>query len=224
MTFRSGNKAIRDHRQEGKDLLVFTDLGKGKGVRYEGLFEYIDYREVHGHDKDRNWRKIIVFDLVRVNTAAVAEPTDATAESNTGPVQAPAASLEDLRTTAYAACSNSPAEKRTGQTKRTWRERSRAVRAYVLARAKGTCEACDQEAPFLRQHDGSPYLEPYHTTRLADDGLDHPSTVAAICPTCHRRIHFGIDGDSWNQQLQKRLAEKERTSAGGGGSRQYRQG
>ena len=158
--------------------------------------------------------EIIVFDLVRVNTVALAEQTDTTAESNTDPVQAPSASLEDFRTDAYAASNNSPAGKRTGQTKRTWRERSRAVRVYVLARAKGVCEACDEDAPFLRQHDGSPYLEPHHTTRLADEGLDHPSTVAAICPTCHRRIHFGIDGDSWNQQLQKRLAEKEPRDSG----------
>lgn len=57
MAFSSGNKAIRDHREEGKDLLVFTDLGKGKGVRFEGLFECIDHREVDGHDKDRNPRK-----------------------------------------------------------------------------------------------------------------------------------------------------------------------
>lgn len=209
MTFSSGNKAIRDHRQDGKDLLVFKDLGKGKGVRYEGLFEYIDHREVDGYDKDRNPRKIIVFDLVRVNTGALAEQTDSSAEPNTDSGQASPASLEDLRSAAYAASNNSPAEKRTGQTKRTWRERSRAVRLYVLARAKGICEACDEDAPFLRQHDGSPYLEPHHTTRLADEGLDHPSTVAAICPTCHRRIHFGIDGDAWNRRLQGRLAVKE---------------
>ena len=39
MIFRAGNKAIRDHRVDGKDLLLFEDLGKGNGVRYVGMFE-----------------------------------------------------------------------------------------------------------------------------------------------------------------------------------------
>jgi 5-methylcytosine-specific restriction protein A len=58
--------------------------------------------------------------------------------------------------------------------------------------------------------DGTPYLETHHTTRLADEGLDHPQTVGAICPTCHRRIHSGIDGDAWNKQLKQRLLKKAR--------------
>lgn len=206
MTFSPGNRAIRDHRKDGKDLLLFTDLGKGKGVRYEGLFECASWREVDGYDKDRSPRKIIVFDLVRVHTAALTENIDDPADTNsTAP---PSSSLEQLCATAYTAFNNSPAGVRTSDAKRTWRERSRAVRNYVLARAKGICEACDQEAPF-RRRDGTPYLEPHHTTRLADEGLDHPRTVGAICPTCHRRIHSGIDGDAWNQRLKTRLAEKE---------------
>jgi 5-methylcytosine-specific restriction protein A len=48
MTFRAGNKAIRDHRKDGKDLLLFTDLGKGNGVRYEGLFECASSKLVDG--------------------------------------------------------------------------------------------------------------------------------------------------------------------------------
>ena len=61
--------------------------------------------------------------------------------------------------------------------------------------------------------DGTPYLEPHHTTRLADEGLDHPATVGAICPTCHRRIHSGADGAAWNERLLKRIAEKEQATA-----------
>jgi hypothetical protein len=61
------------------------------------------------------------------------------------------------------------------------------VKAYVLRRANGCCEACGEEAPFVRK-DGTPYLEPHHTRRVADGGPDHPAWVAAICPTCHRQI------------------------------------
>jgi hypothetical protein len=38
MQFRAGNKAIRDHGRDGKDLLVFEALGKGDGYRFLGQF------------------------------------------------------------------------------------------------------------------------------------------------------------------------------------------
>jgi len=38
MEFIRGNRAIRDHAAEGKDLLVFQMLGKGQGVRFLGAF------------------------------------------------------------------------------------------------------------------------------------------------------------------------------------------
>jgi len=46
-----------------------------------------------------------------------------------------------------------------------------------------------------------PYLEPHHTHRLADGGLDHPAYVAGVCPTCHRRVHHGKDGDKYNESI-----------------------
>ena len=41
--------------------------------------------------------------------------------------------------------------------------------------------------------DGSPYLEPHHITRLADNGPDHPAKVIALCPNCHRKAHSSQD-------------------------------
>ena len=34
MAFKGGNKAVRDHAVNGKDLLVFEALGKGQGYRF----------------------------------------------------------------------------------------------------------------------------------------------------------------------------------------------
>jgi 5-methylcytosine-specific restriction enzyme A len=115
---------------------------------------------------------------------------------------------EELRRAAYAASSGDKMISKASNAKRSWYERSAKVRDYVLIRSKGICEACDQPAPFLKK-DGNPYLEPHHTTRLADEGPDHPAWVGAICPTCHRRIHSGEDGAMWNEQLQERLKAKE---------------
>lgn len=203
MTFTNGNEAIRDHRQNGKDLLLFEDLGKGKGVRYVGLFESASWDEIQSTDKDKNQRKIIVFNLVSVATAA----GDTEAPEASIPVAKPL-SLDALRRAAYTASKTDKAASKASNAKRSWYERSAKVRDYVLARAKGVCEACDQPAPF-RKKDGNLYLEPHHTTRLADEGPDHPAWVGAICPTCHRRIHSGDDGVAWNKRLQDRLKTTE---------------
>lgn len=84
-------------------------------------------------------------------------------------------------------------------------ERSQVVKAYVLARANGVCETCREPAPFEKPN-GEPYLEAHHVFRMSDEGMDTPDAVAAICPTCHRRIHHGRDGDEYN----RRLIEKPR--------------
>jgi 5-methylcytosine-specific restriction protein A len=202
MKFTLGNKAIRDHRQNGKDILLFKDLGKNKGVRYLGLFDCGGWEIIEGVDKHKAARKIIVFDFIPVSSAAL----DADVETE---VTYQIKSLEELRAAALIAASVCGPKVKTGDAKRTWRARSQKVKDYVLARAEGICEACDEPAPFQKK-DGTPYLEPHHTTRLADEGPDHPTSVGAICPTCHRRIHSGRDGALWNKRLQARIAKKER--------------
>jgi 5-methylcytosine-specific restriction protein A len=65
------------------------------------------------------------------------------------------------------------------------------VVAEVLARAKGHCEECKMSAPFLRARDNTPYLEIHHKVTLADGGEDAVENAFALCPNCHRRLHFG---------------------------------
>lgn len=89
------------------------------------------------------------------------------------------------------------------------RARSRAIRLYVLKRADGVCEGCDAKAPF-RTPTGDPYLEPHHTTRLADEGPDHPAHVIALCPNCHRHAHLSEDAEQFNGRLKRLLVTLER--------------
>jgi len=91
---------------------------------------------------------------------------------------------------------------------RLYRARSYAIRLYVLRRANGRCEGCRAEAPFVSA-DGSPYLEPHHTMRLADDGPDHPAKVIGLCPNCHRRAHYAGDAKAFNRVLISRLLKIE---------------
>lgn len=207
MTFTRGNKAIRDHIANGKELLLFKDLGKGVGVRYEGLFNCISWEYGRGPDRNGVERRVIIFDLLpaAINEALIPEVTDVEGLSM-------ATDLEDLRSRAYAAARATPEKKTSREALRSWYTRSETVKTYVLARARGVCEGCNAPAPFQKP-DGSPYLEPHHTERVSDNGPDHPAWVAALCPNCHRRIHFGSDGTQYNEQIRRRIRMKEQGEA-----------
>jgi len=113
-------------------------------------------------------------------------------------------SLEELRALAIASSSSSSRAKKTSS---LYRKRSEAVRRYVLRRAGGTCEACGEVGPFLAG--GMPFLEPHHTVRLADKGPDHPSSIIALCPNCHRRAHSSDDKEVFNGRLKRMLKRIE---------------
>jgi hypothetical protein len=85
------------------------------------------------------------------------------------------------------------------------RIRSQCIRGYVLRRAAGTCEGCGEVGPFMAG--GSPYLEPHHTIRLADDGPDHPFSIIVLCPNCHRRAHSSDDKERFNSRLKRALVK-----------------
>lgn len=69
-------------------------------------------------------------------------------------------------------------------------QRSPEVTAWVLNEAKGVCENCGSPAPFIKEDD-TPFLEVHHIKRLADGGSDSISNAIAICPNCHRELHYG---------------------------------
>lgn len=62
----------------------------------------------------------------------------------------------------------------------------------VLRRANGICERCNQKAPFIRKSDNTPYLEVHHLKQLSKGGEDTVDNTIAVCPNCHRELHFGV--------------------------------
>jgi 5-methylcytosine-specific restriction protein A len=199
MRFIRGNAAIRDHSKNGKDLLLFEEVEGGDRWRFSGRFDCAGWRETTGPDKNGNTRKVLVFTLVPEGQT----DTEIDEQDLKALTKLP---LSQLRARALAA-----SEAPSGDPKTTLRkhyERSAAVKAYVLSRANGVCEACEQPAPF-KKADGAPYLEPHHIRRVSDGGPDHPRFVAGICPTCHRRVHHGADGAEWNERILARIAVTE---------------
>lgn len=70
------------------------------------------------------------------------------------------------------------------------------VVAEALKQAKGVCQKCKKEAPFIRLTDKKPYLEVHHKKRLSDGGDDTVENATALCPNCHRKNHYGVDDDT----------------------------
>ncbi len=201
MQFVRGNKAIRDHAANGKDLVLFESLEKGGAYRYLGQFDCASWETKPGQDKLGNTRQAIVFHLV-------SRPSDVdVARAVTEPGSPP--SLEELRRKALEAAQGA-SEKSPKEGRRSYYERSEAIRAYVLARASGVCEGCRQPAPFARP-DGSPYLEPHHTRRVSDGGPDDPRWVAAVCPNCHKEVHYGAKGQELNRKFQDYVQQLEKS-------------
>ncbi|MBM4436886.1 MAG: HNH endonuclease [Actinobacteria bacterium] len=198
MTFVRGNRAIRDHLQDGKDLHLFEI--EPEGCRYVGVFACGGWTVERGPDVDGSDRSVIVFDLVPQGS-----------RSDEAAIPPPGVPLEELRRRALAASAPVVAP-HTGNSVHSFRIRSRQVAEYVVARADEHCESCGSPAPF-RRTDNTPYLETHHIRRVADDGADHPRWVAAVCPNCHRRAHHGSDRDELKRRLAERLASLEGTTS-----------
>lgn len=207
MKWDRGNKAIRDHALDGKDLLLFEALKRGQ-LRARGSFNCAGFSYQQSPDREGDQRRAIVFHLMPLGgdpgsgsgSEELPEPAGPPGENG----------LAELRRRAYAAAG--PAREITGAAApANYYARSRAVRIYVLNRAAGRCEGCRQTAPFTSSL-GTPYLEPHHIRRLTDKGPDDPRYMAALCPNCHREAHYGAHGQALNRRLQQQVTAKELTS------------
>ena len=187
MQLQRGNRAIAEHSVLGKGLLLFRNTPTG--LRFEGEMVYEAHHIERAPDRNGTDRDAIVFELRALE--AVAETIE-----TAGPP--PDIALQELRQRALASAEALPQLSTQGT--RNVYQRSRDVRNYILARANGKCEGCRTSAPFLRT-DGTPYLEPHHLRRVSDGGPDHPAHVIALCPNCHRRVHAGVDGHTYNTTL-----------------------
>jgi len=185
-------------------LLRCESLGKGKGQKYLGEHAYAGHTIRLGADRDGAQRNTIVFHLVPV---ALLDDVATTPLEDEEPDELAPTDLAEARQRAIEAFHDSDSAPGRAALRRLYR-RSKRVKDYVLLRAGGICESCQQPAPFKRK-DGSAYLEPHHTTRVSDGGLDHPRYVAALCPACHRHIHHGVGGHEKNVELIATIEAKE---------------
>jgi 5-methylcytosine-specific restriction enzyme A len=124
MAFVRGNRAIRDHTLDGKDLHLFHALGKGEGYRYAGRFACPTWEFREGVDVNGDKRQVIVFHLIQTEEdEETNEPTSTTASLEM---------LDRLREQARKAATE-VRERTPREARRRYHERSAAVREYILS-------------------------------------------------------------------------------------------
>jgi 5-methylcytosine-specific restriction protein A len=197
MQIARGNAAITRHSIDGRSLLLFRKIAGG--LRFEGEMIYEGHHTEQAPDRNKAMRNAVVFEL---------RPLESVVEAIEQQPTTTAGGLETMRALAFAAANFTPQRR---QASASVVERSKIIRDYVNARALGRCEGCGNDAPFYRS-DGSPYLEPHHIRRLSDGGPDDPRHVIALCPNCHRRVHFGGDGEAYNEKLSAKMITIESAS------------
>jgi 5-methylcytosine-specific restriction enzyme A len=200
-----GNQAILHHEAQGRELHLFESADRG-WVRYLGQATCLGFHPEAAPDKEGRPRTAIVFHLaLEAGSEGRAVPSEGSALGQ-DVRQLWRLPLQRLRSLAYEA----PADTGAPVDQRMTRayKRNVQVKTYVLRRANGVCEGCGQPAPFETEN-GKPYLEPHHIRRLADEGPDHPMWVAALCPNCHRRVHYGVDGTAYNEHIAERIVVVE---------------
>ena len=136
MVFERGNRAIRDHLGNGKDLLVFQTRPRGE-VRFLGQFECAGYTQEAAPDREGNQRTAIVFELV---PAQANEDEDILTDELSPERDLEKTDLQTLRRRAIEAARITP-QIGGSEARRNLYQRSEAVRRYVLARSAGSARA-----------------------------------------------------------------------------------
>lgn len=197
MKMEAGNKAIRDHTDENKNMYLFEGTEFPWIVTYLGQFEYAGHQWKTLPDENDEQRKAIHFLLKPVTNTEVS--VDETPSSLT---------KTELFKKAKQV-TNTPDDPDKSVRSGTGRSypRSEVVKEFALRSAEGICQGCGEEAPF---HDktGDPFLEVHHLYRRSDGGADDPENVVALCPNCHQRVHHGKDGYKFNQRLIEKVQDR----------------
>jgi 5-methylcytosine-specific restriction protein A len=191
MTMDGGNKRILNHEENGESLYVFEKVGEQNGadvVAYDGEYEYVDHYWERAPDDNGDMRDAIRFKLAPVG--GIETELDES-EASGLPTEELFEKAKESDTSRTATTPSSSGESYT---------RSDLVRDFALRAADGTCQACEEEAPFVGK-DGEPFLEVHHLYRVSDGGVDDPENVIAVCPNCHREVHYGRNGKELNNAL-----------------------
>jgi 5-methylcytosine-specific restriction endonuclease McrA len=83
--------------------------------------------------------------------------------------------------------------------------RNNILRTYVKERSNYSCEMPDCDYIGFNKNDSKKYIEIHHVDPLSEGGEDSISNTVALCPNCHRKIHYAENKEELKQTLQSYL-------------------
>lgn len=91
-------------------------------------------------------------------------------------------------------------------------ERDVRVAAKTLKFANGKCELCDK--PTFLKKNGKPFLEVHHVLPLSQEGSDTVTNTVALCPNCHKELHFGAQSTKLTSKLYDKVPRLVKEKSG----------
>lgn len=195
--FKGPNKTLRDSNKNSYKIFLFESY-QDKIYTYRGqaiLAGEPFFREAK--DENGNMRKVIMFPIKLVDERNLLDEEKLEKRERNSKASADRLNKDQLIDQVLQ--KDTRVSEVTVSTKRYVRDER--VKRFAKVRAKGKCELCGEDAPFSTK-DGDPYLEVHHINPLSEGGLDTYDNVAALCPNCHRKMHYAPCEDDKKKALE----------------------
>ncbi|MDD3266604.1 MAG: HNH endonuclease signature motif containing protein [Burkholderiales bacterium] len=191
------NKILKNAKSLGVTLLLFEVYEKNEYIfRGEVELSGEPIKDIQ-EDINKNEREVFLFPLVLIKNATDVHNIDALRKKKL-----------------YSKYSNQSLYLLFKKQKNI-RERYITVNTYyrnvVLSEfvkriANGVCQLCNQFAPFYIN--SVPYLESHHVIWLSRSGSDSIDNLVAICPNCHKKMHYVEDSCDLDKLLNVAIENK----------------
>ncbi|OFY96568.1 MAG: hypothetical protein A2491_11080 [Bacteroidetes bacterium RIFOXYC12_FULL_35_7] len=78
---------------------------------------------------------------------------------------------------------------------------------FAKKRAEGKCDLCNNYSP-IQKNNNDYYLETHHVLPMKEGGRDEIKNISALCPNCHKILHFDKNKDKMKELLINNLKKK----------------
>jgi hypothetical protein len=201
-----GNGLLLDAESSGSPVQVFyKTAAAGSSWRALGPYRVVESTEGVSRDDAGSIRADLRFRFLA--DAEISLPSLPTPPGPPPPAIASEAELWDAQSLEVA--QRGARRRRAPKNQRAKRQSSGLKTEYVRRRAidfGGTCESCGVAPGWVRA-DGQPHFQAHHI--VAD--IDLVDWIAAVCGTCHDRLHHGVDRDERAEAAHRLVVSRQRS-------------
>jgi len=79
--------------------------------------------------------------------------------------------------------------------------RNNTLKNYVKRRSNNSCEMLNCNYQGFQKLNGEAYIEIHHVIPLSEGGEDSIDNTVALCPNCHRAMHYAVNKEEMKQTL-----------------------